>query len=33
MNSNNVLQKVRMMVFGFLMLFILNFISNFRLSA
>ena len=33
MNSNNVLQKVRMMVFGFLMLFTLNFISNFRLSA
>ena len=27
MNSNNVLQKVRMMVFGFLMLFILNPIS------
>ena len=29
MNSNNVLQKVRMMVFGFLMLFILNHICLF----
>ena len=30
MNSNNVLQKVRMMVFGFLMLFILNYICLFN---